>query len=121
MKPDNQPKKKYDSLIENKPNEGLMEDKKTERQMLERVARSDVVAVAAAAVVAVAAGGAVGTVVAVAAGAVAGGGRKVAAEVRNRTYALTEGRNCGFKCSLPIINPVTNEATTSLYKAFCHW
>lgn len=36
MKPDNRPKKKCDSLIKSKPNEGLMEDKETERLMLER-------------------------------------------------------------------------------------
>jgi hypothetical protein len=38
-----------------------------------------------------------------------------------RTYALTAGRNCGLRYSLPEMKLLTNEATTSLYKSRCHW
>jgi prevent-host-death family protein len=38
-----------------------------------------------------------------------------------RTYALTAGRNCGLRYSLPEMKLLTNDATTSLYKSRCHW
>ena len=38
-----------------------------------------------------------------------------------RTYALTAARNCGFKCSLPGMKPVTKAATTWVNNSVFHW
>ena len=38
-----------------------------------------------------------------------------------RTYALTAARNCGVKCSLPGMKPVTKAATTWVNNSVFHW
>ena len=39
----------------------------------------------------------------------------------HRTYALTAARNCGVKCSLPGMKPVTKAATTWVNNSVFHW
>ena len=42
-------------------------------------------------------------------------------EIGFRTYALTAARNCGVKCSLPGMKPVTKAATTWVNNSVFHW
>ena len=44
-----------------------------------------------------------------------------AAAVKYRTYALTTARNCGVRCSLPGMKPVTKAATTLVNNSVFHW
>ena len=41
--------------------------------------------------------------------------------IEDRTYALTAARNCGVKCSLPGMKPVTKAATTWVNNSVFHW
>ena len=46
---------------------------------------------------------------------------KLIAVALPRTYALTAARNCGVKCSLPGMKPVTKAATTWVNNSVFHW